>query len=177
MTGIVSSLIPSSSEPIVAVYNEFGAEIFVDESSQNLIAKTLGLSNKAQPMTLSVQDESRVFSHPLDNNDTMADHKINLLIGISIEMVIARDSQNVIFNNIRSYKSLGMQCSVKTKAGTYDRLVVSSCSHRESVDYFNAIVVTVRFTEYQKGNSYEAPVMAESQQNSIKRIGQVAMVA
>lgn len=174
--GLISSYIPLSSESIVAVLNaETGEEIFLDTDRQNLVSKLLGVSNKAQPMNLSVQNDSRTFSHPLDNKKTMIDHKIDLPIQISITMSIVNDTQSVIYNQIESYKRLVTECSVRTKAQTYDRLIVASCSHRESPDFFNALLMTINFIEYQKALSVEDPETELPSQSSIQAIGQVAL--
>jgi len=175
--GILTSSLPLLSTDSVAIYNAEGDQIFVGEKTlvNQLSGGRLGTRNQAQPMSASVRDISRSFSHPLDNNETLTDHRIILPVEIDIAMVVTKDDNNNIFNQVEDYYLRGDEVTVKLKAREYKRMIVTAIPHRETKEVFNGLMLNVSFKEYDPSNRIKTDVPESPDQFSTKAIGQAVL--
>jgi len=178
--GILTSSLPLLSTDSVAIYDANGEQIFVGEQTfvnqfVEFRGSPLGTRNQAQPMSASVRDMSRSFSHPLDNNETLTDHRIILPVEIDIAMIVAKDDNNNIFNQIEDYYLRGEEVTVKLKARKYDRMIITAIPHREAKEVFNGLVFNISFKEWDPSNRIKTDVPANPDQSYTKSIGQAVL--
>lgn len=178
--GLIRNYLPISSEPLTGIFNEDGEQIFIDKSTNaflanplvNAVRTPLGLGdNQAEMLSADVIDDSRAFTHPLDGNAVATDHAINLPIQINVQMIVAKDSQGVLYDQIKEYKTNKLPCSVKLKSRRYDDMILLTANHRESKDYFNALVFTLRFREERPQYEFVGSVFENAEQSPTKSLG------
>lgn len=151
---IISNFLPLSSVDIVAIFNQDGDQILVGESPAS---ETFGFSTgtflggqiKAQPMKAYINRDSKGFTHPLENNKNLTDHRIILPIEIEMKLIISRDKTSEIYKELAFYFETAGVVTVKTKAETFTNLYIAAIPHTESPEKFNSLEVDVRFSEIQ----------------------------
>ncbi len=144
---IVSNLLPLSAEDIVAVLDEFGEQIFIGE--EGLLGSFLGGQIKARPTKAFVNRDTKGFSHPLENNLSLTDHRIVFPIEISMTLLISKDSKSEIYKQIEFYFINAKTVEVRTKAATFSSLYISAMPHNETPSKFDTLEMDIKFREIQ----------------------------
>ena len=149
------------------IYNEYFIE------SQSAIASVV---ENGSPFDKYIEDSAsgddkrstKVFSHPLENNLSITDHRIILPIEISMKLIISKDKTSSIYKELQSFFISADEVSVKTKADQYDNMFVSDMSHIESPEKFDSLEVDVVFTEIQtQSGAVGFSPIDQNQQNTI----------
>lgn len=151
---IVSNLLPLSSVDIVRILNQDGDQIFVGESPKS---ETFGFSTgtflggqlKAQPMKGYISRDTKGFTHPLENNKNLTDHRIILPIVIDMKLLISKDKTSQIYKEVEFYFQTASPVTVVTKSGTFDNMYIGAMPHAESADKFDSLEMDIRFDEIQ----------------------------
>jgi hypothetical protein len=160
---IFSNLLPLSSVDIVRILNQEGEQIFVGDSPKSetfgfSVGTFLGGQLKAQPMKGFVRRDTKGFTHPLENNKNLTDHRIILPIIIDMKMLISKDKTSQIYKEFEYYFNTAAPVTVVTKAGTFDDMYVAAIPHSEAPDKFDSLEMDVRFDEIQlSANSAKTP--------------------
>lgn len=151
---IVSNFLPLSSVDIVAILDANGDQILVGDTPKSdtfgfSTGSFLGGQIKAQPMKAYINRDSKGFTHPLENNKNLTDHRIILPIEIQMKLIISRDKTSQIYKELEYYFQTALPVQVKTKADTFDNLYISAIPHGETPEKFNSLEVDVRISEIQ----------------------------
>ena len=172
---IVSNLLPLSSVDIIAVFDADGNQVLVGDSPRSetfgfSVGTFLGGQLKAQPMRGFINRDTKGFTHQLENNLSITDHRILLPIVIDMKFLIAKDKTSVIYKELEELFVSGAEVAVKTKARLFEGLYISSIPHAETPEKFNSLEVDVKFREIQvpSGTVSFSPADA-NQQDTIER--------
>lgn len=143
-----SNFLPTSALDIVAILDADGEQILVGGAA-GVLPAFLGGQIKAQPMKAYVNRDSKGFSHPLESNKTLIDHRIILPIEIQMKLIIAADKTSEIYDELEGLFTRADTVQVRTKAKTFINLYISAIPHAETPEKFNSLEVDVRFSEIQ----------------------------
>ena len=156
---IISNLLPLSAQDIVAILDENGEQIFVSADARKStpfgedfafsIGSFLGGRIKAQPTKAFINRDTKGFSHPLENNTSLTDHRIIYPIEITMTLLISKDSKSEIYKQIEDFFLSALTVQVKTKAKTYDDLYISAMPHNETPQKFDTLEMDIKFREIQ----------------------------
>lgn len=156
---IISNLLPLSAKDIVAVLDENGEQIFVSADARKStpfgdafafsIGSFLGGRIKAQPVKAFVNRDTKGFSHPLEDNTSLTDHRIILPIEITMTLLIAKDSKSEIYKQIEDFFINASTVQVRLKAKTFDELYISAMPHNETPQKFDTLEMDIKFREIQ----------------------------
>lgn len=111
------------------------------------ITGTTQLFPHARPIHAVVKPTSRTMEHPIENGQTIADHRIIMPVEIDLSLVIPADYYQTSFLDILDSFSYANLLIVQTKFGTYRNMIIADLPHEEDPDMFDAIKISLRLRE------------------------------
>lgn len=101
------------------------------------------LVENLQPIKASVTRSSKVMEHPLEDGSTVSDHRV--FQPVEIEMTAALFPED--YARLREVFTRTETVTVRTKAGTFDSMIIETLPHDETIDAFDMIVVAIKLRE------------------------------
>lgn len=133
MAGPLQRIASFFATDVVALYNTNEDQVFAD----------------AIPMKVSVNATSLQFEHPLEDSSVITDHRVILPDEISLMMTIPKGMYKDVYAQMRSSYINGDLFQVRTKAFTYDNMVIQAMPHEETPEKFDAIDLILEMKETQ----------------------------
>jgi hypothetical protein len=94
-----------------------------------------------------VTQNSQAMQHPLETGATIIDHKILLPVEIELSIVLAVETYQETYEQIKQLYETSTQLLVQTKADTYENQILISIPHEENPATFNTITMSLHFRE------------------------------
>lgn len=129
----MSLLSSSSAVDVVRVLDTNGGQVFTN----------------ARIMRATVNNDSDLFSHPLENGNKVTDFKIDLPISIQLVAILPTADYDSTYRNLRQAKKDGTEFVIQTRADSYDHLIIKSIPHEESPEYGDCLAITLTFREVE----------------------------
>lgn len=174
---IIDNLLPLSQHDIVAILDSSGNQLLTGETRKSSpfgntlafsIGSFLGGTTKAEPMKAFVMEDSKGFTHPLESNRSITDHRIILPIVIEMQLSVTNDKSSEIYKELRGLYFTAETVQVRTRSETYKNMYVARIPHDESVARFNALIFDVTFREIQVEVNTVAAAQAFSPANPLQ---------
>lgn len=130
----VMSLISSSSaSDVVKIMDENGNQLFT----------------AARAMRCSVNPDSNIFEHPLEDGSTIADFAIDLPVVIQLAAVLPLDGYESTYQQLLDAKRDKTVLLVQTRTHTHENMVIKSMPHEESPEMGDCVAITLTLREVQ----------------------------
>ncbi len=148
---------PTQAVDVVAVFLPSGAQAFA----------------AARPMLATVDENSALMEHPLEDGSVIADHIVFGPVQIDLPVVLGGDFRQT-FDDIRQLWKKGTLLRVQTRAATYENMAILGAPHEETPDNFDTITVNLRFREAkiikaQYGGKVKVAPRDPKKQTTVKR--------
>lgn len=105
--------------------------------------------SSARIMRATINDDSDLFSHPLENGNKITDFKIDLPIAIQLVVILPTLDFDSTYKNLKKAKAEGTEFIIQTRADSYQHMVIKSLPHEESPEYGDCLAITISFREVQ----------------------------
>lgn len=103
----------------------------------------------ARIMRATVNNDSDIFSHPIEDGNTITDFKVELPIQIQLAVIIPAEDFENAYRNLRQAKKMGTEFIIQTRADSYERMVIKSMPHEESPEIGDCLGLSITFQEVQ----------------------------
>lgn len=124
----------SASSDTVAIFN------------QETLAQAFG---DAVPVKVSSNQAVQYMRNPIETGASIVDHQIILPDVVSITCVVPNFTYRNLVADVINSSRAGTQFTVQTKSRSYSNMVIEEFPIEEDPDKFNAITVTLNFSEVQ----------------------------
>jgi len=101
----------------------------------------------ARPTRVVVKPTSRTMEHPIENGQSIADHRIINPLEIELSLITSSPNYNEVFNKITSLFQNATLLTVQTKFGTYRNMFITTIPHEEDPDMFDSISMSMTLKE------------------------------
>lgn len=108
-----------------------------------------GIFDGVDIISLSINTESRLTSHTLENGMVVSENQINLQNKISARVVCSDESYTSIYKNISYARRNCLAFVIQTKVDTYENMYISSCNYVDSSSVQRAVIIEINFIEQQ----------------------------
>lgn len=98
-------------------------------------------------MKATVNEDSKIFTHPLETGTSVADHKIILPVEINMDMVLPRGQYRDLYEQLRQIFHGNNVFAIQTRTAVYSSMALASMPHEESPEMFDAVPMQLMFTE------------------------------
>lgn len=132
-TSAVSLIGSSSSVDVVRIVDNNGGQLF----------------QTARIMRASVNNDSNLFSHPLEDGNSITDFKVELPISIQLGVIIPTSDYTNTYRNLKLAKQAGTEFIIQTRADSYEHMVIKSMPHEESQELGDCLGMTLTFREVE----------------------------
>jgi hypothetical protein len=106
------------------------------------------LFSAARPLTASVYEFADVMEHPLETGSVIADHIVFQPIEIELPLLcVGEVAYRSTYAAIRTTFAAGTLLTIRTRTGSYPRMVITDMPHDETPDAFNAVAIRLRLRE------------------------------
>lgn len=122
---------PSSADTVMITRAETGEQVFA----------------AARPMKANVYEVAKVMEHPLEDGSSVSDHIVFMAVEIEQPLIIAGDQLQSVFDEIRQLFLAGEVLDVRTRARTYESMVIQAIPHDEHGDAPDSVVVALQLKE------------------------------
>jgi len=117
---------------------------------------------KARSIKASVNLNSSVPAHPLEDGSSISDHKIIVPIEIQLSCIIASDDYRSVYESIRTIFTDSTMLTVQTRSAVYSNMIISAMPHDETPDIYGGLSVAiklqeVKFASYATGTFVKSP--------------------
>lgn len=113
--------------------------IFANESYEQLFLN-------ASLMSVSVVNNSKLMTHPLEDGSQVGDHQIFELIRISVPVVLSSADFVTVYRNIEKSFRKNTLYTIQTKVSVYKNMLIESMPHEETVE--SGIRLVLSFIEF-----------------------------
>lgn len=96
---------------------------------------------------LNVSEDAKIFTHPLEDGTSIADHKIRTPIEINMAMVLPRDSYLDLYAKLRVMFQGDATFTVQTRSATYKGMALQKMPHDESADMMDVLPMALTFVQ------------------------------
>lgn len=129
---LFNALLPTKAADVVAIFDaNSGRQLFAD----------------ARPMKATIAESAKLMTHPIEDGETVVDHRIILPVGLSLSMIITADRYRETYQEIRQTFRDTIRLSVQTKTATYTNLYLQNIPHEEDPAVFDTITIILEFIE------------------------------
>jgi hypothetical protein len=146
---ILSSLIPSASADVVAVFLAIDNIPDIDLpgafNELNIVQAFPG----ARPMSVQVAEPVNYAVHPLESGASVTDNRIILPIELSVSFIMLPEQYRETYLLMRQAKDLSLQFTVQTKTDNYTQLYISNMPHEETPEFFDTVTIILQFRQVQ----------------------------
>lgn len=103
----------------------------------------------ARIMRASINNDSSIFSHPLEDGNSISDFKVELPIQIQLAVILPAEDVENVYRNLRQAKEKGTEFIIQTRADSYEHMVIKSMPHEESPEIGDCLGLSINFQEVQ----------------------------
>lgn len=102
----------------------------------------------ARPLTASVFEFADLMEHPLETGAVIADHIVFQPVEIELPLLcVGEFAYRSTYAAIRSTFNAGTLLTIRTRTGSYPRMVITDLPHDETPDQFDAVSIRLRLRE------------------------------
>lgn len=112
-------------------------------------AKYRAVFPEAVTMQASINEEAKMFTHPLEDGVSVADHRIIMPVEIELTLFLRRGEYRDVYAQIRNEFYGANTYIVQTRTNSYPNMAISSMPHEESPEMFDTVPLTLKFVEAQ----------------------------
>lgn len=98
-------------------------------------------------MNATVQEDSKIFTHPLETGVETSDHRIISPVEIVVSVVLPRGLYRDLYAQIRQIFHGDNVFTIQSRANTYTSMALASMPHEEQSDMIDVIPMTLTFAE------------------------------
>lgn len=99
------------------------------------------------PMRVSVNVQSKLMSHPLENGSQITDHAVKIPTEITLSFMLVGAAARDAYQRLRGYYDSKDQLVVQTRADVYRNMVIEQLPHDESAEVIGAFPVNIKLKE------------------------------
>lgn len=132
-TSAVALIGASSSVDVVRIVDSSGAQLF----------------QTARIVRASVNNDSSLFTHPLEDGNSITDFKVELPKSIQLGVIIPTQDYTNTYRNLKLAKEKGTEFIIQTRADSYENMVIKSMPHEESQELGDCLGMTLTFREVE----------------------------
>lgn len=96
-------------------------------------------------MDATVQEDSKIFTHPLETGVSITDHRIILPIEIDLTLIMEAAYYRDVYQQIRTFFHSNDTAIVQTKTDAYASMALASMPHEERAEMIDAIPIRLHF--------------------------------
>lgn len=130
---IKNSKVVSPTADVVSVLDDTGQQVFAG----------------AQAIRASIGGQIKYMIHPLEDESTTSDHKINLPDTVSLSVILSPESFRDTYQEIKRIARDGVPLTVQTKSDTFINMHIESYPSEESTALFDTIAMTIGLREIE----------------------------
>lgn len=104
--------------------------------------------SNARPIKATIKETAKISKYPVETGYTSADNRVSNPTEIEIDLLIPSEYYNSVYPQIRNAWINATLLSVQTRTGIYKNLVIENMPHDEHPDFFSAIIMNLRLTEF-----------------------------
>lgn len=93
----------------------------------------------ARAIKATVREEAKAMEHPLETGATVVDHRILLPVEIELACVLSREGYAETFQRVKDTYLAGDLCTVQTRVGSYDSMLIIGMPHEETADMLDGV--------------------------------------
>jgi hypothetical protein len=134
---IIDGFLPSSEQK-VSIYDNDSYDILFDD---------------AICTALSVDSNSIVMSHPLEDGSKVSDHQVFDLTKISMELNLSKRDYNLVYENIDTAYRSSTLLTIQTKVNIYKNMIIESSPHVEG--NYQGIKMNLKLVEFDPVSSVD----------------------
>ena len=123
---------------VIGVYDESFRQVF----------------RNARPLKVNIRPEASLPQHPLENGASFGDHIIFKPKEAELSVLIktTADLQDT-YSTITQYYDNATKLNIKTKAGVFSNMIISSYPHEENSEFYDSLVLILKLQEVLVVNS------------------------
>lgn len=115
----------------------------------------------ARPLKLSVNTQSKLMDHPIEDGSTITDFRIIPPIELELSLVCTSRDYISVYQQIKTLYSSGALLIVFSKVETYLNMMIQAMPHEETPDMFDVIPVALKMREVQIVRTQYQPLTAK----------------
>lgn len=104
---------------------------------------------EAVTMKASVNEEAKMFTHPLEDGVSVADHRIIMPVEVEMTVFLRRDQYRNVYAQIRNEFHGANTYIVQTRTASYPNMAIASMPHEENPEMFDSVPMVLKFVEAQ----------------------------
>lgn len=153
-----SSIFDSLIADTVAVYDSNYVQVF----------------SKARPLKAEINEDSKVFEHPLEDGTEIVDHRIVLPVEIELSLILTSFDYQDVYQEIKQIFLDADLLIISTRAGTYENQIIQSMPHVETSDVYNGLLMTLKTkqADFVTSETSIAPILSSDSSTTDKGLVQ-----
>jgi len=101
----------------------------------------------AEPVKVTVMQQSRVMDHPIEDGSSISDFKILLPIEIEFSLIVDNGSAKDVYQNLVAGWKAATEYTIQTRIDTYTNMIIAAMPHDETVDMMSATAFALKFRQ------------------------------
>lgn len=122
---------------IIGIYDEDFQQVFLD----------------TKVLKASVNDQSQVFFHPLENGSKTVDHIITNPIEISLVIILASVDYKNTYKSLKKLKDESTSLTIQTRTDVYPDMLIVALPYEEDATVFDGIQLAVSLRQVKIGTT------------------------
>lgn len=154
ITSLGSAIFDSLIADTVAVYDSNYSQVF----------------RKARPLKVEVNEDSKIFQHPLEDGTEIFDHRIVLPIEIELSLILTSFDYQNVYEEIKQIFIDADLLIISTRSATYENQIIQSMPHTETSDVYNGLIMTLKTkqADFVTSETSVAPVLSSDSSTTDK---------
>ncbi len=116
----------------------------------------------ARPLKATIRRNARAMEHPVESGQIITDYRIILPVEIEFPVMVAPQYYADTYQQIRSLFLNSTLLTVITLSDVYQSMIITEIPDEESPDYFNTLIMAMRFKQVQQVSPSSTPSTAYS---------------
>lgn len=137
MSSILSTFVPVPAEDVVGIFDENGNQVF----------------SIARPVRCEIKRPTKIFTHPLENQRTLTDHKIIDQVEIEMTLLLRGERGIDAYRSIVQANIESQVFEIRTKFDSFPNMEIFSVPHNELPGQFDTALMKLSFIEIQESPS------------------------
>lgn len=122
---------PTAAQDVIAVLTQDFSQVFVD----------------ARAIKLSIDQSSKVMTHPVEDGSTVTDHRVVEPVGAELSVICSSGDYPSVYQQIRELFKQGTLLIVQTRVDSYSNMLIEKIPHEETSDVFDGIAMSITLRE------------------------------
>ena len=131
MPSLIDVLLPNAAADVVAVFDSQLNQVF----------------RGARPIKATVQEESKLMEHPVEDGTVITDNKIDLPVEIELSLLIPGLNYQSVYQQIKQLNAAGTLLTVQTRSGTYPNMLIQKFPHDEDPTMWDTLTLAMTLRE------------------------------